>query len=977
MNTYIFNNKKKLAVLVAVVIVCLAAFATVAYAYDAVYKDDVDQISLTPSETAKYIYVSGDLAYPGDNKVNLVMDVEYTSVSDYTGDKPSLTVTPYKRTITGVTTTTDTTSLNDRTLTVLAGTLTVYNKTCTEITANLNIINFAQKPIADVATSSSNPALHTAYSIFGNSLTSANVKFDVAGDSNTDYDGEYENKITISADDQKDVRVYIVGDIQTVYDGIEEMQKYFYPQQNSLTDIKNATFSEKSSTYLVIPGFSLTLDVSDINASVTGSIDSNTLTEAKIAAAGNSSYTLTFKTADNSAVSGSVVLNSAAVQSLGDEATLSITKQGSAAVTGATATYSISLTDNGTTVSSWNEGTEITVYLNDVDTGLTNVYMLYSDDTKTEFLSTKYSDGTLSFTTTHLSDYSVVSGKAFAVSYANGGSRPVNLYGSGFESTLNSLTADAQVDILADITTSSQTTLNRSVTINGHGNSVTSNYAGKAFQISNSDEASITFEDLIVANGYAGKENVTYGIVAGGSGAMALLFDKVTFKDFGYKGLFVQNDTADINLRSATVKDCVFDNTSNYYSTVDVVAKGGTTAMGGDHALQFDLRHNKNTDTVIDIENCSFTGKTNGFLSEIEVCDKAQGQTISSLTIRNCMFNTEDAGTVGDITLGSTPDGKGTVPSVADPHLNLQDFPVDISVVEGTVVVYRGADTLVNTSEEEGKEGSNSYNSLHGYEANPVKIQFGSAGSVNTVVGENGNLTVTVSGTASVSGYKSGIVINGAKGSDVTYTVSDAASLTYVAGTSDNVTVVLGADITVESPVNIPYMLVLDLNNKTISNEVDIWNDTSGDWSLISVSGDLTINGKGKVSGKANDCYAADIWGGGKLTINDGEYIGNVSTIYVYGGSLVINGGSFDLQQLSTYGDHRYEINLYDFSYRDGLASVSITGGSFVEYDPSNSASESPSANFVAEGYTVTDQTVSSKTTYTVVKATSAEETTE
>lgn len=51
---FITSNNKKLVALAAVVILCAACLVTVAYAYNAEYKDSVEQISITPSETSKY-----------------------------------------------------------------------------------------------------------------------------------------------------------------------------------------------------------------------------------------------------------------------------------------------------------------------------------------------------------------------------------------------------------------------------------------------------------------------------------------------------------------------------------------------------------------------------------------------------------------------------------------------------------------------------------------------------------------------------------------------------------------------------------------------------------------------------------------------------------------------------------------------------------------------------------------------------------
>ena len=174
----------------------------------------------------------------------------------------------------------------------------------------------------------------------------------------------------------------------------------------------------------------------------------------------------------------------------------------------------------------------------------------------------------------------------------------------------------------------------------------------------------------------------------------------------------------------------------------------------------------------------------------------------------------------------------------------------------------------------------------------------------------------------------------------------------------------------------------MDLNGKTINNTVDIWADPNGDtvtdaqkiWSLISVkaNGILTITGNGKVLAKANDVYAVDVRGGGKLVIENGEFVGNLHSIYVNKGTAEIKGGKYSITQLDTDkiaaggNGHEFTLNLYDANGKNGTAKIIVTGGSFVNYDPSHSKSEAPEANFVATGYAVTSATVEGKTVYTV-----------
>ena len=173
----------------------------------------------------------------------------------------------------------------------------------------------------------------------------------------------------------------------------------------------------------------------------------------------------------------------------------------------------------------------------------------------------------------------------------------------------------------------------------------------------------------------------------------------------------------------------------------------------------------------------------------------------------------------------------------------------------------------------------------------------------------------------------------------------------------DGETVQLLADAVVDDTVIVQDKgaITLDLNGKTISNTKEIWNEDVNNWSLISVRGnsDLTITGNGAIDALANDSYAIDLQdAASKCTIENGTFTGNISAVYIYDGALTINGGTFDIKQLSNQGDHRFTINCYDSSYKNGTAQVSINGGTFNGFDPANNLAEGTGTAFTAPGYT-------------------------
>ena len=166
-------------------------------------------------------------------------------------------------------------------------------------------------------------------------------------------------------------------------------------------------------------------------------------------------------------------------------------------------------------------------------------------------------------------------------------------------------------------------------------------------------------------------------------------------------------------------------------------------------------------------------------------------------------------------------------------------------------------------------------------------------------------------------------------------------------------TIEITEDIDMKGQLEVGRKVTLNLNGKTLSNSADIWDDgDSKSWSLISVgeNGQLTIKGNGKMLAKESDCYAFDVRDGGKLTIENGEFVGNVSVVYVNKGSAEIKGGKYSLLQLSP--DERYTLNCLDVNYKDGSAKIVVTGGEFKNFNPANCLAEGEETNFVAEGYT-------------------------
>ena len=152
-----------------------------------------------------------------------------------------------------------------------------------------------------------------------------------------------------------------------------------------------------------------------------------------------------------------------------------------------------------------------------------------------------------------------------------------------------------------------------------------------------------------------------------------------------------------------------------------------------------------------------------------------------------------------------------------------------------------------------------------------------------------------------------------------------------------------------------PIHVVLDLQGKTLQNTSDIWAPGVAT-ALISVKGnyEVTIKGNGKVIAKENDCYAVEVRDGGKLIIEDGEFVGNITAAYALQGSVEIKGGSYKIQQLAgkEYEPYSQTLNCFDANYKNKTASIKVIGGKFFKFNPIVENSDVDNKqSYVAEGY--------------------------
>lgn len=186
-------------------------------------------------------------------------------------------------------------------------------------------------------------------------------------------------------------------------------------------------------------------------------------------------------------------------------------------------------------------------------------------------------------------------------------------------------------------------------------------------------------------------------------------------------------------------------------------------------------------------------------------------------------------------------------------------------------------------------------------------------------------------------------------------------------------TIIITNDIIVDDTIAVVgKSVVLNMNGKTLSNTKDLWSETSGNWSLISVrkDGNLTITGNGTLKAKDGDCYAVDAWDG-SIAIENGTFIGNVHAVYILKGEAEIKGGEYSIQLVYSQGenkDYEFVLNCYDASRANGTAKIVVTGGSFANFNPADCFAEGAHTNFLETGYTTTSKEDAKITWWTVVK---------
>jgi hypothetical protein len=196
--------------------------------------------------------------------------------------------------------------------------------------------------------------------------------------------------------------------------------------------------------------------------------------------------------------------------------------------------------------------------------------------------------------------------------------------------------------------------------------------------------------------------------------------------------------------------------------------------------------------------------------------------------------------------------------------------------------------------------------------------------------------------------------------SDVTYNVSieddwdepakEVHPLYLAAAVGGAYTLEADVDLTNEAaPLVVTSNLTLNLNGKNLKGG-KVYDAATGmtgiDIAAISVDNGatLTIEGEGNIEGSSYGVYAKN----GTLNIKSGNFTAETSAVQVGAATVNIEGGTFS----NTDEDKRYTINCLDANWKNEIAKVNISGGTFIDFDPANNLAEGPGTDFCADGYT-------------------------
>lgn len=397
---------------------------------------------------------------------------------------------------------------------------------------------------------------------------------------------------------------------------------------------------------------------------------------------------------------------------------------------------------------------------------------------------------------------------------------------------------------------------------------------------------------------------------------------------------------------------------------IEVTVKGSKNiddiTVSGDNSKV--ILDNASADNVtLDGEKSAVETKNGAKIDNVIMSENASGATVdvgSGTTVGNVENHAEDATVTGSGTVKKVESDKDITVKTKDTDVkNIGDEKITVTDKSGkdTTVGTTGSSTTVNkgtTSSGGGGGGGSSSGSSHSHSYADTwsyddTYHWHAATCGHNVVSGKAEHTYGEDHKCTVCGS--------ADPAQAVASINGKNYLTLQEAVAVGGEVKLLKDVDISETVIVTKAVKLDLNGKTISNTNDLWEKRAADWSLLSVraGGDLTITGNGTLKAKENDCYAVDVQDGATLTIENGTFVGNIHAVYVYQGELTVKGGAYSIQQKypDTAKADEFVLNCYDKHRTEGTAKITVTGGTFVKFNPANCAAEGAGTNFVAAGY--------------------------
>ena len=299
------------------------------------------------------------------------------------------------------------------------------------------------------------------------------------------------------------------------------------------------------------------------------------------------------------------------------------------------------------------------------------------------------------------------------------------------------------------------------------------------------------------------------------------------------------------------------------------------------------------------------------------------------------------------------------ITNTADPHFDL------IYVERGNVYVkggtYKGAtpDWTLNCYDEhyQSKEANIEVTggTFVGFDpannkAEGENTNFVPAGYVSTK-GADGNFVVTEVKVAEVNGVAYATL------SEAIAAAKDGDTVKLIANFSTDATKTMATDRLI-----VNKSITLDLNGYTMTIPGEL--ESSSNWVAFYINGGtLTVKDSTKSTGaiigadktEENPKYRGGVYlfhlTGGNLVIENGTFYAGGTVVNVETGTATVNGGKFSVYPDVDTKDSRYLLNCIDKNYGDGTAHITVTGGTFVGFDPANNKAEGENTSFVAAGY--------------------------